>query len=414
MIKMVEPIEIRIRTLTPLWTGDVNRQCTKLKETGIIGSLRWWYEALVRGLEGYACDPTSDEKCSYKKGSICDACYLFGCTDRKRVFSLRITNNDNIQKRDLIFLSRIEHPVFYYRKMKRNLNFWFKELYKSLKAFYGSIKFDLLSNSSNFSSEEVSNIIKFLLKLISIGGGLAAKSQLGFGIIKLLDYSIDEIKRGHQKIEEKIEDLEKTKRKIDVNFPSISDYKGFEIIFNDIDFSDKKKFSWWPKPPPKNAEYYQISFAVKFLLRNCIKNDVSLAQKICDNYSEIRKKCEEIKEKVQKNIKKKYTPSKVIARSIFGSDLSEKWASLIFISDAWKENRNYKMRIWSFIPKTISYDKVRVDENKIINLECRIEKDQLMREAQNIISSTFQRVTFSEIIDGKELIKRVLENEGCI
>ena len=58
--------EIKIRTLTPLWTGDVDRECKSIKETGIIGSLRWWYEALVRGLGGYACDPTSDRKCIYE------------------------------------------------------------------------------------------------------------------------------------------------------------------------------------------------------------------------------------------------------------------------------------------------------------------------------------------------------------
>jgi len=56
-------MQIKIKTLTPLWTGDANGNCETLKETGIIGSLRWWYEALVRGLGRYACDPTSDKKC---------------------------------------------------------------------------------------------------------------------------------------------------------------------------------------------------------------------------------------------------------------------------------------------------------------------------------------------------------------
>lgn len=89
---------IKIKTLTPLWTGDVEGKCKKIKETGIIGSLRWWYETLVRGLGGYACDPTSKNSCSldYKKykrqvdsdkskqdaldEQICPVCQLFGCT----------------------------------------------------------------------------------------------------------------------------------------------------------------------------------------------------------------------------------------------------------------------------------------------------------------------------------------------
>lgn len=54
---------VKIRPLTPIWTGDADRQNTTLRETGIIGSLRWWYEALIRGLGGTACDPTSDHRC---------------------------------------------------------------------------------------------------------------------------------------------------------------------------------------------------------------------------------------------------------------------------------------------------------------------------------------------------------------
>ncbi|RLG29077.1 type III-B CRISPR module RAMP protein Cmr1, partial [Methanosarcinales archaeon] len=44
------PTTIGIRTLTPIWTGDADGKCTEIKETGIIGSMRWWYEAIVRGL----------------------------------------------------------------------------------------------------------------------------------------------------------------------------------------------------------------------------------------------------------------------------------------------------------------------------------------------------------------------------
>ena len=65
---------VKIRTLTPIWTGGLNRECDKLRETSIIGSLRWWFEAIVRGLGGYACDPVGEvgEKCKldvekYKK-----------------------------------------------------------------------------------------------------------------------------------------------------------------------------------------------------------------------------------------------------------------------------------------------------------------------------------------------------------
>lgn len=59
-------MKIKLKTLTPLWTGGVDGRCDRVHETGIIGSLRWWYEAIVRGPEGWACDPT-DNGCIYER-----------------------------------------------------------------------------------------------------------------------------------------------------------------------------------------------------------------------------------------------------------------------------------------------------------------------------------------------------------
>ena len=102
---------IEIKTLTPIWTGGVNGECDILHETGIIGSMRWWYEAIVRGLGGDACDP-AEHGCIFDKGKyddaknegktehealhtagICDVCQVFGATGWKRRFSLRIIHN---------------------------------------------------------------------------------------------------------------------------------------------------------------------------------------------------------------------------------------------------------------------------------------------------------------------------------
>jgi CRISPR-associated protein Cmr1 len=90
-------MQITLKTLTPLWTGGVDGTTDRLHETGLIGSLRWWYEALVRGLGGYACDPTSEDRCGYDprkplppEKQLCAACYLFGCTGWGRKFRLRV------------------------------------------------------------------------------------------------------------------------------------------------------------------------------------------------------------------------------------------------------------------------------------------------------------------------------------
>lgn len=90
-------MEIRLKTLTPIWTGGVDQKWDSLHDTGIVGSLRWWCEALVRGMGGYACDP-SKNKCEYKKDigqkSICVTCNLFGCTGWSRKFRFIIIDNN--------------------------------------------------------------------------------------------------------------------------------------------------------------------------------------------------------------------------------------------------------------------------------------------------------------------------------
>lgn len=92
----MEEMKIKLKTLTPIWTGGVDQKLDCLHETGFIGSLRWWYEALVRGMGGYACDPTEDV-CIYDpnepNGGLCDACRLFGTTGWGRKFRLAVSEN---------------------------------------------------------------------------------------------------------------------------------------------------------------------------------------------------------------------------------------------------------------------------------------------------------------------------------
>ncbi len=92
---MAEPLTFRLKALTDVWTGGVDQQCDRLHETGLIGSLRWWYEALVRGLGGSACDPIENSPCRNK--DHCAACELFGCTGWSRKFRLRVWDDKRYQ-----------------------------------------------------------------------------------------------------------------------------------------------------------------------------------------------------------------------------------------------------------------------------------------------------------------------------
>lgn len=92
-----------LKAITPIWTGDYMRRGDRLIPTGIMGSLRWWFEVLVRGLGGAACDPTDRNYCcpggSKRKATDsehhCVACELFGCTGWARKFRLMLTDQDN-------------------------------------------------------------------------------------------------------------------------------------------------------------------------------------------------------------------------------------------------------------------------------------------------------------------------------
>ncbi len=104
--------EQRIYTLTALtdiWTGDAYGKPRRLITTGLLGSIRWWFEVVVRGLGGSACDPTLDgNRCPNPKkdpadpGHHCVVCELFGCTGWARKFRFDVLDKDGKAQREQI------------------------------------------------------------------------------------------------------------------------------------------------------------------------------------------------------------------------------------------------------------------------------------------------------------------------
>ncbi len=80
-----------LTALTDIWTGDAERKGDRLIPTGLLGSIRWWFEVVVRGLGGSACDPSEDQCPGDRKklreaGHHCVVCEFFGCTGWARKF----------------------------------------------------------------------------------------------------------------------------------------------------------------------------------------------------------------------------------------------------------------------------------------------------------------------------------------
>lgn len=90
------------RALTDIWTGDAQGKSDRLIPTGLIGSIRWWFEVLVRGLGGKVCDPTVDGvRCPSKNvrnphhpGHHCVVCEFFGCTGWARKFRMMVLDEN--------------------------------------------------------------------------------------------------------------------------------------------------------------------------------------------------------------------------------------------------------------------------------------------------------------------------------
>jgi len=108
-------MKLSFRTLTAIWTGDAQGRADRsVIETGILGSMRWWYETLVRGVGGHVCssvgngsclldpnvklpnplpaDPAARRTLLHNTG-LCDVCQLFGATGWRRRFRLIVDDH---------------------------------------------------------------------------------------------------------------------------------------------------------------------------------------------------------------------------------------------------------------------------------------------------------------------------------
>ena len=180
-------LEIKIKTLTPLWTGGVDTTMDRIHGTGLLGSLRWWYEAVVRGLGGYACDPTSDNRCPDESGNYCDVCQVFGATGLRRAF-------------------RLEGPVWWNEERSRRLEI----KVNNNRGWYlgrgfmgqGDLRLRTLRLPEGWSEKDLWQILLLTLRLISCWGGVGQRTQQGYGVARIshdltldVDCAIEAIQR---------------------------------------------------------------------------------------------------------------------------------------------------------------------------------------------------------------------------
>lgn len=169
---MSRQMEVPLRLRSPLWIGGLRGAYPKVSETGVIGSLRFWYGGYCRRIGTAVCDGTGDD-CK------CAVCELFGRTGLARRFSLRIEGLRPLGGTRAADQARWRETAFDPRLWKR-LSPW-----AFVPEKQDQISLYLIAREG--APPETLDMVAGLLDLISRIGGLGAKTQYGCGQFEVSD-----------------------------------------------------------------------------------------------------------------------------------------------------------------------------------------------------------------------------------
>ncbi len=222
---------VRCKTLTPLWTGGASGKPDRLHETGLIGSLRFWYEVIARSLAGHVCDPVRGGGCqfdtrAYERArrtglpddqalaqglkALCPVCFLFGATGWRRLFQLQVhpsvaNNTRPLHFRTTVNMHRnwlgrvfqgeeilIQRDGRERKDYRLNANVW----------FWSDVREALTIRYRGLEAEYTRTQLEGLLSFVGEFGFLGAKPQHGFGQVapvELVTDWRDAFRRLHQR-----------------------------------------------------------------------------------------------------------------------------------------------------------------------------------------------------------------------
>lgn len=343
-------MELKIRTLTPLWTGGAEAgRMDRLHETGIIGSLRWWYEAILRGLGADVCDPTSDEpthRCQFDTKAyeqavkderssaealsiglkdVCPVCCLFGCTGWKRRFELSIAIESN--QLSSFWLATLDQP--------EKFNHWW--LSQVFRADTSRVYFGDLSLQAHFirGYEHYEKVLGALVSFMAGYGALGSRTQYGFGQFAYSDaYSIT---KSMDILREQLV-TPAVPKGLSGDFYSLHDFWCLACRIPDAN-EQIKKFREQGKIVGNRQSFLRyrnrclpVSFDIRYKLPGHPNDGLRQAYRSAHG--------------------------KNAARQIFGTVQGEeqKWGSRVFVSHLYKVNDmdgDYQLRVWGFTDSAI-------------------------------------------------------------
>lgn len=323
-------MQVTIKTRTPLWTGGVERKVDRIHETGLIGSLRWWYEAILRGLDGWACDPT-EHKCDEEKR--CAACELFGTTGWSRQFRIKVSGKQEASP-DLGEI--IVDPRWQERGWRLGSGILSDRLIITMLPMR-------LNNMRDLSA------LTFLIKSIACWGALGARTQIGYGVFEMKEIIMNGKVLSVHEIVDTLSIIEHAAQEhpapppSDKGIPDIRDFffarlclpSGIQV----------KQPNWLGKPQylaAKGKGFIPIAPAVRYDMRGWFRKE-------SDSFFE-KTLC-----------KTEHSKLKELRHNLMGTIRGRPLGSKLFTSHLYQTSDGWEFRIWGWVPGLTAYQVQRED-----------------------------------------------------
>lgn len=334
-------MEIHIKTLTPLWTGGIETgKVDRIHETGLLGSLRWWMEVLVRGMGGQVCDPT-EQKCSYdsKKpnNGLCKVCEVFGATGWKRQFRPEVIRDNT--KPDTQVSSEIKLKSYQCKnkngEMATGTPQWYFPKNSQDKPREGEFTLKIQSLNPKFKPEIIGGLIQFIADYSALG----ARPQMGFGVIKIESDRIDT-----KPLCDWLQKIPQTPNNFQ-DLPSLKNIFLAQIQTKDAEFDEKSTFN------------------LKYDLRQFFRTHQQ--QSITNSNKPILKKD---KEQELRHFIMGAAPKDSDNDSNSENKEDKRMAAKVKVSRPYTDEKGNKiMRVWGWIPQQSNFYNNQWDRDKILS-----------------------------------------------
>lgn len=388
--------KLKLRTLTPIWTGDASGKPNGLKMSGILGSMRAVLEGLIREQGGGICQCLPPDGCVLKEKNdpICPVCRIFGCNGLSRAFKLnwnlpntRRTGTIPIPMQDLdkTWRNRNHHLEPY--GGGTSIDTWIASPLRKIRGIFSPQEHDdaqrelgaslFPAYSPDFTELEIIQLrsvpgidlfrlLSQLLTQMADRYALGAKVNQGWGFFELAPESRCEGTDEIQKLVELSPYSNGAKRQIPEfyyqAFPEIQiPYKTEK--YKDA-YLDELGFSWKTDPRQSRFPFIALGFALQYRLRRIVKfedvvdldelddEEIAILDEIRNDSDEWNSENPEKEKNYYHKFELKWRRDGAYAEYLFGSADNDKHAGMIGVSHLYrKDDGQWYVRMISQCPE---------------------------------------------------------------